>query len=223
MPACPQWRSISVKFIWWKENAVNSLKLLFAYLSIYFVLQNLKSSEVITFLRKRGMNGVCLHKRANRNFSELSGRARRHPYIYFWHGGRLIVWWIFRWNQWTLLTHIKWAIIYINYQSIWSVISLWLSETLKPWAPPFSCRYIRGMLTNSGGEGSLACHTYCDTGHPFIMVISEGPWHHTCCRTFGSGAVTTCLTTYICRGWDSNIQPSAWEVNALSHCATAAP
>ena len=26
-------------------------------------------------------------------------------------------------------------------------------------------------------EGSLACHTYCDTGHPFIMVISEDPWH----------------------------------------------
>ena len=25
-------------------------------------------------------------------------------------------------------------------------------------------------------EGSLACHTYCDTGHPFIMVISEDPW-----------------------------------------------
>ena len=22
-------------------------------------------------------------------------------------------------------------------------------------------------------EGSLAYHTYCDTGHPFIMVISE--------------------------------------------------
>ena len=26
-------------------------------------------------------------------------------------------------------------------------------------------------------EGFLACHTYCDTGHPFIMVISENPWH----------------------------------------------
>ena len=26
-------------------------------------------------------------------------------------------------------------------------------------------------------EGSLACHTYCDTGHPFIMIISEDPWH----------------------------------------------
>ena len=24
-------------------------------------------------------------------------------------------------------------------------------------------------------EGSLACHTYCDMGHPFKMVISEDP------------------------------------------------
>ena len=26
-------------------------------------------------------------------------------------------------------------------------------------------------------EGSLAFHAYCDTGHPFKMVISEDPWH----------------------------------------------
>ena len=26
-------------------------------------------------------------------------------------------------------------------------------------------------------EGSLACHTYCDTGHPFIKVISYDPCH----------------------------------------------
>ena len=26
-------------------------------------------------------------------------------------------------------------------------------------------------------EGSLACHTYYDTGQPFMMVISEDPWH----------------------------------------------
>ena len=26
-------------------------------------------------------------------------------------------------------------------------------------------------------EGSLTCHTYCDTGNPFIIVISENPWH----------------------------------------------
>ena len=24
-------------------------------------------------------------------------------------------------------------------------------------------------------EGSIACNTYCDTGHPFIMIISEDP------------------------------------------------
>ena len=24
-------------------------------------------------------------------------------------------------------------------------------------------------------QGSLACHTYCDIGHPFIMVISDDP------------------------------------------------
>ena len=29
----------------------------------------------------------------------------------------------------------------------------------------------------SSSVGSLACHTYCETAHPFIMVISEGPWH----------------------------------------------
>ena len=38
----------------------------------------------------------------------------------------------------------------------------------------------------------LACHTYCDTGHIFIMV----PWTrdtHTYYRPFGSATVTTCF------------------------------
>ena len=43
-----------------------------------------------------------------------------------------------------------------------------------------------------GSEGSLACHTSCDTGHPFKMVISEDPWH-TYCRAFSGVAVTTCF------------------------------
>ena len=42
-------------------------------------------------------------------------------------------------------------------------------------------------------EGSLAYHTYCDTGYPFIMVISEDPWQHTYGRALSSGAVTTCF------------------------------
>ena len=62
-------------------------------------------------------------------------------------------------------------------------------------------------------EGSLACHTFCDTGHPFIRVFSEDPWHSYICQALSSGAVTT---------WNSNIQPSACGANALTYCATAA-
>ena len=32
-------------------------------------------------------------------------------------------------------------------------------------------------------EGYLTCHTYCDTGLPFIMVIRDT---HTCCRAFAT-------------------------------------
>ena len=48
-------------------------------------------------------------------------------------------------------------------------------------------------------EGSLTCHTYCYTGQPFIIVISEDPRHPHCCRAFGGGAVTTstCFIKFI--------------------------
>ena len=43
-------------------------------------------------------------------------------------------------------------------------------------------------------EGSLACQTYSDTGHPFIMVISSRTCDtHIFCRALSSGAVTTCF------------------------------
>ena len=38
-------------------------------------------------------------------------------------------------------------------------------------------------------EGSLACQIFCDTGHPFIMVICEDPWQSY--QAFSNGAVTT--------------------------------
>ena len=34
--------------------------------------------------------------------------------------------------------------------------------------------YVRKSRPSSN-EGSLTCHTYCDTGQPFIMFISEDP------------------------------------------------
>ena len=46
-------------------------------------------------------------------------------------------------------------------------------------------------------RGSLACHTSRDTGHPFITPRNRNT--HTCCRAFGSGAVTTCTCTWFLR------------------------
>ena len=39
-------------------------------------------------------------------------------------------------------------------------------------------------------EGSLSCHTYCDTGPSIIMVFSEDPWHS---HLLPSVTVTTCF------------------------------
>ena len=52
--------------------------------------------------------------------------------------------------------------------------------------------YARHSWTLSS-EGSLACHTYCDRGHPFITVISKDRDTQTYCRAFSSGTVTTCF------------------------------
>ena len=54
-------------------------------------------------------------------------------------------------------------------------------------------------------EGSLACHTYCGKGHPFIMVISDDPWHsHLMPSILAMELSLSVLTTWVCRGWDSN-------------------
>ena len=70
---------------------------------------------------------------------------------------------------------------------------------------PFSC------------EGSLACKTYCDTWHPFIHShLLPHP------IAFGSGAVTTCLTTQVCRGWIRTPNLSACEATGLTDSASPA-
>ena len=62
----------------------------------------------------------------------------------------------------------------------------------KAWQLYFSI-YTQPSLPLSS-EGSLACHTYFDTGHPFIIVIFEDTRDtHTCCQRFGSGAVNICF------------------------------
>ena len=66
-------------------------------------------------------------------------------------------------------------------------------------------------------EDSLACHNYCDTEHPFIMVISKYPWHSHLLPSVCSWAVTTCF-------YDSGLSRLGFEhptsrlkANAITH------
>ena len=81
------------------------------------------------------------------------------------------------------------------------------------------------VLWPLSSEGSLVCHTHCDTGHLFIMVISEDQWHsHPLLRVY-CWAVELSLPVFmtkVCCGWDSNTQPAAFGANALTHSTTAA-
>ena len=69
-------------------------------------------------------------------------------------------------------------------------------------------------------ERSLACHTYCDREHLFIMVISVTLTP--IAERLAVELSLTVFTTKVCRGWDSNTQPSVWWANALTNCNTAA-
>ena len=42
-------------------------------------------------------------------------------------------------------------------------------------------------------EGSLVCHTYCDKGYKFKIVIPKTCDTHTYCRAFKIGFVTICF------------------------------
>ena len=73
-------------------------------------------------------------------------------------------------------------------------------------------------------EGSLACHTYCDTtGHLYYNVHLRGSVTNTCCRAFSNGTVTTRFFRFgsVAVGIPTP-QPSACRANALTHCVTAA-
>ena len=68
-------------------------------------------------------------------------------------------------------------------------------------------------------EVSLACHTYCDKGHSFIMVISDDPWHT---HLLSSVKLCSCyfLTTKVCRGWNRTPNLRPFGANALTDCGT---
>ena len=55
-----------------------------------------------------------------------------------------------------------------------SNLLIWRRHHCRWWAANFD---LCSALMAWSSEGSLACHTYYDTGHPLSMVISEDPWH----------------------------------------------
>ena len=58
-------------------------------------------------------------------------------------------------------------------------------------------------------EGSMACNTYCDTGHPwnsYLLAVKLS---------------LSVLTTWFCPACDTKTQHSAWETNVLTDSATA--
>ena len=74
-------------------------------------------------------------------------------------------------------------------------------------------------------EGYLACNTYCDTSHPFIMVISEDPWHsHILPSVWQWSCHYVPICFYDLGLWHLgfNTHDTACGANALTDCATAA-
>ena len=70
-------------------------------------------------------------------------------------------------------------------------------------------------------EGSLACHTYCDRGHLFTMVISEDPWHSHLLQSVYQWSCHYLFSRL--RSVATGIQTAnlALEGPALTHCFTA--
>ena len=69
-------------------------------------------------------------------------------------------------------------------------------------------------------EGYLSCHTSCDTGHPFIMVISEDPWHSHLMPIVWHWS---CHYLFLRLSYVAGIRtPSACGANTLTNCATTA-
>ena len=126
---------------------------------------------------------------------------------------------------WYWLRPITWQCLHLSYLLVWSLLShsrifhsygdvTITGEGLQIWT------YARHSWPLSS-VGSLACHTYCDTKHPFIMVISEDPWHSHLVQSLAVELSLPICTTKICHGLDSNTQPSTCRDNPLTHCATA--
>ena len=111
------------------------------------------------------------------------------------------------WFVWSLSSHSR---IFHSYGDV--TISVEVLQILTQHSWPLS------------SEGSLACHTYCDTCHLLWHSASvfngnlRGPVTLTLVaeRLAGELSPLGFTTTWICRSWDLNTKTSACKANALT-------
>ena len=108
-----------------------------------------------------------------------------------------------RYDIWCLNRTLWFYVPFENFSIIWR-------RHHYRWRASYFDLYSALMVIEQWGFLSVP-HLLWHAGYPFIMVISEDPWHSHLLRS-----------VEVYRGWDSNIQPSAREANALMDCATAA-
>ena len=107
---------------------------------------------------------------------------------------------IFIWHVWCILTHLinlcfitRSIIKYFRWNYFWYSPSLLHFIYILLFSSHSRIFHSYGDVTIAGerlqiltcarhswplsSECSFACHSYCDTEHPSIMVISEDPWH----------------------------------------------
>ena len=69
-----------------------------------------------------------------------------------------------------LFTYIWGFIFFVPHEKFWFRHYRWRAANFDLFSALMAIWPLRS-------KGILACHTYCDTRYPFIMVISEHPWH----------------------------------------------
>ena len=75
-------------------------------------------------------------------------------------------------------------VIFLNWYNVWFCFFFCLSgvyrhmETLRFTGEGLQVLIHARHSLPLSSQGSLACHTYCDTDHPFIIFISEDSWHY---------------------------------------------
>ena len=94
-----------------------------------------------------------------------------------------------------------------------SVVTLYVALSCSKYSgmSPISVKGCKRLILGTHGP-------YCDTGHPFVKIISDNPWQS---HMLPKILQWSCYCFYEYPGRDSNTKPCACEANALTYCIAA--